>query len=100
VAFVVVHADGRVEADPALAVVEAVFGAVEARVAVRHERGWRLTAHPDGVVELDCDTDARVPVRHAPAIPPGALPELAVAIAVGSFYEVLEHEWLEGPRGS
>jgi hypothetical protein len=100
-AFTLVHRDGRRTADPPLEDVLRLLAELAdgtGEVAVRHEAGWTLTVHGDGAVEFGNPLDDRVPDRHLPELAPRALAELAEAIAVGSFYETLEHEWREGAR--
>lgn|SRR5690242_4935232 len=107
-AFTLVHRDGRRSEDAALddvlRLLAEVAGPAAAApgsahtdaVAVEHAAGWRLTVRADGVVVFGNALDERVPDRHTRDLPPAALVELAEAVAVGSFYETLDHEWRDG----
>lgn len=99
-AFTLVHRDGSRSEDPALddvlRLLAEVTRAPAGAVAVEHAAGWRLTVRADGIVVFGNALDARVPDRHTCDLPPAALVELAEAVAVGSFYETLDHEWRDG----
>lgn len=100
-AFTVVHRDGSRTDDPPLTDLRPLVDELSdgsGAVGVRHASGWALTVHGDGVAELDNDLQDDVPTRHVRPIEPAALGELIEAIAVGFFYEALEHPWQDGPR--
>lgn len=102
-AFTLVHRDGTQTEEPPLDAVLLLLAELDGgvgQVAVRHQVGWTLRIHADGVVEFVHERSREVPVRHSTAVTGAALLELAEAVAVGSFYETLEHEWREGPRPS
>lgn len=97
--YSLVHRDGRRSHDPPLAEVLRLLGEVsggDGQVAVVHDAGWTLTVRGDRTVVFGNHLDPRVPDRHARGLPPRELAELAEAVAVGHFYETLEHEWQEG----
>lgn len=99
--FTLLHRDGTRTERPPLDDVLRLLGELrdgQGTVAVRHATGWILWVHGDGIVEFGNDARDDIGVRHLPAIAPAALAELAEAIAVGSFYEALDHEWRDGPR--
>jgi hypothetical protein len=103
-AFTLVHRDGaRTQSPPLGDVLRLLAEVADGRgsVAVQHEAGWTLTVHGDGVVAFGNVLDPRVPDRWLADLPPRALVELSEAIAVGSFYETLDHEWQVGtPPGA
>lgn len=41
--------------------------------------------------------DRKIPDRRLRGAAVPAIVDLAIAVAVGSFYETLDHEWREGP---
>ncbi|MCW3040399.1 MAG: hypothetical protein JWM31_2304 [Solirubrobacterales bacterium] len=99
--FTLLHRDGTTSANPPLDDVLRLLGELRdgtGTVAVLHSTGWLLRIHGDGVVEFGNEAREDVAVRHAAGLRPLALAELAEAVAVGSFYETLEHEWQDGPR--
>ncbi len=100
-AFTVVHRDGARTDDPPLAEIPALLEELAdggGAISVRHRSGWTLTVYGDGVAEFGNDLQEDVPTRHLLEIEPAALDELVAAIAVGSFYEALEHPWQDGVR--
>lgn len=99
--FALLHRDGSSSPNPPLDDVLRLLGELRdgsGMVAVQHSTGWVLRIHGDGVVEFANEARADIGTRHVPSLPPAALAELAEAVAVGSFYETLEHEWRDGPR--
>lgn len=98
--FTLVHRDGSSTDEPPLEAIAPLLreiGDGGGAVAVRHWSGWRLTVRGDGVVVFGHDADAKIPDRHLVGARIPAMADLAIAIAVGSFYETLDHEWREGP---
>lgn len=99
--FTLLHRDGTRTVNPPLDDVLRLLGELadgSGVVAVCHATGWRLRVHGDGVVEFGNDVRDDIVDRHLYGMAPAPLAELAEAIAVGSFYETLEHEWRQGPR--
>lgn len=100
-AFTVVHRDGTRRSDPPLSEIPALLGELGGgggEIAVRHASGWIMRVHGDGVIEFGNDLDRAIRGVHRGALAPDVLAELLTAVAVGSFYETLEHEWVRGPR--
>jgi hypothetical protein len=98
--FTLVHRDGRTTEEPPLEAIAPLLRELSdgrGAVGVAHRSGWRLTVRGDAVVVFGHDKDRKIPDRHLVDASLPAMVDLAIAIAVGSFYETLEHEWREGP---
>lgn len=99
-AFTLVHRDGARTDDPPLEEIGPLLREVtdgSGAVQIHHGSGWILTIRGDGVVVFGHDKDRKIPDRHLTGQRVPAMVDLAIAIAVGSVYESLEHEWQEGP---
>lgn len=98
--YVLVHRDGEATEDPPLEAIGPLLREVAdggGQVGVRHGSGWVLTIRGDGVVVFGHEKDRKIPDRHLVGAHVPAMVDLAIAVAVGSLYETLEHEWREGP---
>lgn len=98
--YTLVHRDGATTEDPPLEAIAPLLRELSdggGAVGVHHPSGWRLTVRGDGVVVFGHAKDRKIPDRHLVGAQVPAMVELAIAIAVGSFYETLDHEWREGP---
>lgn len=98
--FTLVHRDGSTSESPPLEAIGPLLREVDdgaGSVGIHHWGGWRLTIRGDGVVVFGHAKDRKIPDRHLVGARVPAMVDLAIAIAVGSFYETLDHEWREGP---
>lgn len=98
--FTLVHRDGTTTESPPLEAIGPLLAELDdggGAVGVHHWGGWRLTIRGDGVVIFGHAKDRKIPDRHLVGARVPAMVDLAIAIAVGSFYETLDHEWREGP---
>lgn len=98
--YALLHRDGEATDDPPLEAIGPLLQEVAdggGAVGVRHSSGWVLTIRGDGVVVFGHEKDRKIPDRHLTGAHVPAMTDLAVAIAVGSLYETLDHEWKEGP---
>ncbi|WP_026910941.1 hypothetical protein [Patulibacter minatonensis] len=99
-AFTLVHRDGERTDDPPLEAIGPLLREVtdgSGAVQVHHGSGWVLTIRSDGVVVFGHAKDQKIPDRFVTDQRVPAMVDLAIAIAVGSLYESLDHEWREGP---
>lgn len=98
--YTLVHRDGTRTDEPPLEEIGPLLREIQdgaGAVGVRHSSGWLLTIRGDGVVVFGHEKDRKIPDRHLVGQRVPAMVDLAIAIAVGSLYESLDHEWREGP---